>query len=95
MSTPRTLLQLLLASSLLAAGAASATEPASAGEKDALRATLLESKEKNRGVTLHAGGASIAMVVTAVEPSYVVGRSQQASRIVVRMERIDAVSAAF
>lgn len=60
-----------------------------------MRATLAESREKNRGVTLHANGASIAMVVTALEKPYVVGRSQQASRIVVRIDRIDGVSAAF
>lgn len=66
-----------------------------AAEKDALRATLLESKEKNKGVTLYAKGASIAMVVTAIDERYVTGRSQQASRIVVRIDQIDGVSAAF
>ena len=66
-----------------------------AAEKDALRATLLESKEKNKGVVLYAKGASIAMVVTAIDERYVTGRSQQASRIVVRIDQIDGVSAAF
>lgn len=66
-----------------------------AAEKDALRATLLESKEKNKGVTLYAKGASIAMVVTAIDERYVIGRSQQSSRIVVRIDQIDGVSAAF
>jgi len=60
-----------------------------------LRATLLESRDKKLGVTLHASGAVIAMVVTAIDDRHVVGRSQQASRIVVRLDRIDAVSAAF
>lgn len=66
-----------------------------AAEKDALRATLLESKEKNKGVTLHAKGANIAMVVTAIDERYVIGRNQQSSRIVVRIDQIDGVSAAF
>ena len=90
--------QLLLASAL-AVGAASAPLGAfaqsAATEKDALRATLLESKEKSKGVTLYAKGASIAMVVTAIDERYVTGRSQQASRIVVRIDQIDGVSAAF
>jgi hypothetical protein len=71
-----------------------AAEPP-AGEKDALRTTLLESREKNRGVILHCSGASISMVVTALDAVYVVGRSQASPRIVVRLDRIDAVSAAF
>ena len=66
-----------------------------AAEKDALRATLIESKEKNKGVTPYPKGASIAMVVTAIDERYVTGRSQQASRIVVRIDQIDGVSAAF
>lgn len=76
------------------AGAAGPDAPA-ASEKDPLRATLMESREKNRGVTVHAAGASIAMVVTAIDSVYVIGRSQAASRIVVRLDRIDGVSAAF
>jgi hypothetical protein len=86
---------LLLAGALLAGMAAGAAAQSAAGEKDALRATLLESKEKNKGVTLHAKGASIAMVVTAIDERYVHGRNQQASRIVVRIDQIDGVSAAF
>jgi hypothetical protein len=57
--------------------------------------SLLESKEKNRGVTLHVKGGNIGMVVTGVDDQYVIGRSQTTSRIVVRMERIDGVSAMF
>lgn len=79
----------------LTAGAVYAADTAPAAEKDALRATLLESKEKNRGVTLHANGASIGCVVTAIDEHYVIGRSQTASRVVVRLDRIDGVSAMF
>lgn len=81
----------LLLSALFAAGA-QAADPAPA---DPLRAVLMESKEKNRGVTLHVKGGNIGMVVTGVDDQYVTGRSQTTSRIVVRMDRIDGVSAMF
>jgi hypothetical protein len=76
----------------LIAGGAQAADPAPV---DPLRAVLLESKEKNRGVTLHVKGSAIGMVVTGVDEQYVTGRSQTASRIVVRVDRIDGVSAMF
>ena len=89
------LFQVALLSCVVASGTVGAADGPPANEKDALRATLIESKDKNKGVTLHASGASIAMVVTALEERYVIGRSQQASRIIVRLDRIDGVSAAF
>ena len=89
------LYSLLLAFTLVASIPAGAAAQTAAAEKDPLRATLLESKEKNKGVVLYAKGASIAMVVTAIDERYVTGRSQQASRIVVRIDQIDGVSAAF
>jgi hypothetical protein len=81
------LLSALLAGPVLAADAAA--------EKDPLRAVLLESKEKNRGVAIHANGVSINAVVVSVDDRYVVARSQQSSRIVIRLDRIDGVSAFF
>ena len=95
MINPLRAVQFLLIASTMASSMASAAEPTSGSEKDPLRATLLESEEKNKGVSIYAGGATIAMVVTLVEERYVIGRSQQASRIVVRIDRIDSVSAAF
>jgi hypothetical protein len=62
---------------------------------DALRAVLLESKDKNRGVAIHTNGVTINAVVTDVDDKYVIGKSQQSSRIVIRLDRIDAVSAFF
>ncbi len=85
------ILAALLLSTLFAAGA-QAADPVPA---DPMRAVLLESKEKNRGVTLHVQGSAIGMVVTGVDDQYVTGRSQTTSRIVVRMERIDGISAMF
>jgi len=78
--------------SMMFAAAVQAADPAPA---DPLRAVLLESKEKNRGVTLHVKGGNIGMVVTGVDDQYVTGRSQTTSRIVVRIDRIDGVSAMF
>lgn len=75
--------------------AAACAETPAAQEKDPLRATLLESKEKSRGVTIHANGASIGCIVTAIDDRYVIGRSNQATRVVIRLERIDGVSAMF
>lgn len=89
------LMQWTLASSIVADGSAGAAAPKSASEHDPLYATLIASKEKNRGVTIHANGASIAMVVATLDEHYVIGRNQQTSRIVIRLDRIDGVSAAF
>ena len=77
----------------LLAGPALASE--AAAEKDSLRAVLLESKEKNRGVAIHANGVSINAVVVSVDERYVIARSQQSSRIVIRLDRIDGISAFF
>jgi hypothetical protein len=85
------LVPVLLLSALFAAGV-QAAEPLPA---DPLRAVLLESKEKNRGVTVHVNGSNIGMVVTGVDDQYVTGRSQTTSRIVIRVDRIDGVSAMF
>jgi hypothetical protein len=89
------LLSVMLVVFAVAAGAAGAADQTSAVEKDPLRATLLESKEKNRGVTIHANGVSIGCVVVSVDDRYVIGRSNQASRVVIRLDRIDGVSAMF
>lgn len=89
------LLILICVASVLAAGAAGAADQPSAGEKDPLRATLLESKEKNRGVTIHVKGNSIGCVVVSLDDKYVIGRSNQASRVVIRLDRVDGVSAMF
>ncbi len=68
---------------------------AQAAGDDALRAVLAESKEKNRGVAIHANGTTINGVVVSWDDRYVIARSQQSSRIVIRMDRIDGVSAFF
>lgn len=89
------LLFMLLASAAVPAAAGGATQEPLANPLDPLRATLLESKEKNRGVIIHAKGGNISCIVVSVDEHYVVGRSNQASRVVIRMDRIDGVSAMF
>lgn len=89
------LFPLWLVPSIVAVGSAGANEVSATGEADPLRAVLAESKDKNRGVTVYTHGAAIALVVTALEERYVMGRSQQATRIVIRMDQIDGVAAVF
>ena len=65
------------------------------GSGDELRSVLLESKEKNRGVAIYTNGVTVNAVVVSVDDKYVVAKSQQSSRIVLRLDRIDGVSAFF
>jgi hypothetical protein len=91
-----TLKQFLLGSFIMAgATAGHAVDPSPVAQNDPLRAALMESREKNRGVVLHFSGSTVAMVVTAIDGTYVTGRSQAVARIVVRLDRIDGISAAF
>jgi len=72
-----------------------AAQPKPAVEQDPLRAVLAESKEKNRGVAIYANGATINGVVVSLDDRYVTAKSQQNSRIVIRLDRIDGVSTLF
>ena len=65
------------------------------GAGDELRSVLQESKEKNRGVAIYTNGVTINAVVVSLDERYVVAKSQQSSRIVIRLDRIDGVSAFF
>ena len=59
---------------------------------DALRAALEASKASGKGLTFHVQGAAIPAVVVSVDDKFVVAKSQQAGHVVIRIERIDAVS---
>jgi hypothetical protein len=85
----------LLATLLCAGMLSNAVAQPAAMDKDPIRAVLMESKDKARGVVVHAQGAAINLVVVQVDDLFVVGRSNTSSRIVVRMDRIDGVSASF
>jgi len=71
MSNLSRMLSVIFVASVIAAGAVGAADQPSASEKDPLRATLLESKEKARGVTIHANGTSIPLVVVSLDDKYV------------------------
>ncbi len=89
----RTLAAILAAASFAMPLHAAAQTPA--GASDELRSVLLESKEKNRGVAIYTNGVTVNAVVVSVDEKYVVAKSQQSSRIVIRLDRIDGVSAFF
>ena len=55
---------------------------------------LASAQQDKRGIVLYVGGQTVAGAVTRVEPGkWVEMRSQQWGKIVVRLERIDAVAA--
>jgi len=91
MPTSRTLAMLAALSFALPLYAQTAGTSAS----DELRSVLLESKDKNRGVAIYANGVTVNAVVVSVDDKYVVAKSQQSSKIVIRLDRIDGVSAFF
>jgi len=59
-------------------------------EADSILGVLKASLETKKGVTLHIKGQAISMVVTAIGTHFVEGRSQQSSKIAVRLASIDA-----
>jgi hypothetical protein len=82
----------------LALGAQAADPPATAkaaGDGDAMRALLAESKDKGRGVSIYANGATIQAVVVAMEDRYVIAKNRESGRIVIRLDRIDGVASQF
>lgn len=87
--TPR---RFRLAAAALALGLPLAGLHAQTGA-DPIRATLEQAKESSaRSVSVHVQGSVIALLVTEVSASHVIGRSAQHERIVVRLDRIDAVA---
>lgn len=81
-----TLLGLAFAIGVGLAGAVDAT--------GAIEQALAGAQQSKRGVTLHVQGQAVSGAVTHVEPGqWVELRSPQFGRIVVRLDRIDAVAA--
>ena len=78
----------VLAGAALAATAATA----SASETNALMDLLSSSVKEKKGVTLYVKGQQIVMLVTKLTQEFAEGRNQQQSRIVVRIDQIDAVT---
>lgn len=86
----RQLLPALAAGAVYAATAATA----SAAESDAMRDLLTTSAKEKKGVVLYVKGSQIPMLVTHIDLAYVEGRNQEKSRIVVRIDQIDAAAMA-
>lgn len=79
-----------LTSLALLAGPARAAEPA--GASRGIEQALAAAQQDKKGVTLMVGGQPVAGGVTRIEPGqWVEMRSQQHGRIVVRLDRIDAL----
>lgn len=89
LSSHRPILTLVLACALLACAGTVSAQPGA----DAVRQTLEQARDAgNRSVTVHVHGATVSLLVTAIEGDQVVGRSAQHGRIVVRIDRIDAIA---
>jgi hypothetical protein len=86
-TTRRTALAVLAAS--IAAGV-----PAIGKETEIMRSILEASQTEKKGVTLYVKGQSIPGIVVKLEGDMVEMRSREYSRIVVRMDAIDAAAMA-
>jgi len=73
---------------LVACGAASASDAGRGIEQ-----LLSSAQQDKKGVTLYVNGQTVAGAVLRIEPGqWVELRNQQASRIIVRLDRIDGVA---
>lgn len=61
---------------------------------DTIRELLALSQKEQKGVQVYVNGQSIGLVVTKMEGDFVEGKNRESSRIVVRVDRIDAVTKA-
>lgn len=83
----------LVAAALAVAAAVHGVSASAQAGSDAIRQTLEQARQDGaRSVTVHVQGSSLALLVTAIEGDQVVGRSAQHGRIVVRIDRIDAIA---
>lgn len=90
-SLRQTLLSLVLVS-VLATTATTASQAAEAGR--GIEQTLASALQDKRGILLYVGGQTVAGAVTRIEAGqWVELRSQQWGKIIVRLDRIDAIAA--
>jgi hypothetical protein len=71
-----------------------ASLPSSGKETNMLRSLLEASQNEKKGVTLYLKGQAVPGIVLKIEGDTVELRSREYSRIVVRMEAIDAAAMA-
>jgi dissimilatory sulfite reductase (desulfoviridin) alpha/beta subunit len=86
---------LAIAISILPAALAQAPaeKPKATSAAQSFQEMFDQSLKDKKGITLHVGGQVIGGAVTRVGPDFVELRSQEFARIVVRIDRIDAVAA--
>ena len=59
---------------------------------DDFRELLLAAQKENKSVQVYLGGQAIPMLVTSVGLEYLEGKSREFTKILVRMDKIDAVA---
>ena len=79
---------------LIPALAAAAALPAAAAGSDPLLDLLAASQKEKKGVNVYVKGQQIGLLVTNLGDKYVEGRSQAQSRIVIKIDSIDAATMA-
>ena len=83
-----------LAAIALALAAAGASVAVAADVPKGIEQALVAAQQDKRGITVYVGGQTIGGAVTKVEPGqWVELKNQTMSRIVVRIDRIDAIAA--
>lgn len=76
---------------LIAAPAMLSAGLGSAATHGPMHSIFEQSRDSKQGLTVVSGGRDIALIVTEICGDYLIGRSQQHDRIVVRIDRIEAV----
>ena len=93
-ANPSHVVRRTLAGFALALVAASATVAVAADVPKGIEQALVAAQQDKRGITLYVAGQTIGGAVTKVEPGqWVELKNQTMSRIVVRLDRIDAIAA--
>ncbi|MGE3848875.1 MAG: hypothetical protein AB7I01_18505 [Gammaproteobacteria bacterium] len=83
----------LLLALVVGCGLSLAAEARSSKTPDAYQALLKESLEKKFGLTFYLNGATVPGVVTNIgDDGYVEVRNQEHGRIIIRMDRVDAIA---
>ena len=59
-----------------------------------LKALLEQSRSDNKGVMIYLDGTTIGAIVTGIEGELVMAKSREYGRIVIRLDRINAVAMA-
>ena len=92
--TTASLRQTLMSLALMLALVLASTATLAADAAQGIEQALSSAQQDKRGIQLYVGGQTVAGAVTRIEPGkWVELRSQQWGKIIVRLERIDAIAA--